>query len=180
MYLQRQFTYQAGVTLVELMISLALGAILLWGVTSVMVSGHLSYSEAQRFTALQGDFSYINDSILVDSRGATGVATANNGTVLTLTTAAGAVVYQRNNNNELTRQLNADPASIVAENVNMFTVACLDPLGAAVVCGSAVQIETTVELTTSRGDEDRQHRISFRSALRNAVLQSKFQPAAGA
>ena len=98
----------------------------------------------------------------------------------TLGTAAGAVVYQRNNNGELTRQLNAEPESIVAENVNVFLVACLDPLGAAVACGSAVQIETTVELITSRGDEDRQHRISFRSALRNAVLQSKFQPAAGA
>lgn len=177
---QQPLKFQAGVTLVELMISLALGAILLWGVTSVMVSGHLSYSEAQRFTALQGDFSYINDAILVDSRGATAVQVANNGTVLTLTTAAGAVVYQRNNNGELTRQVNAEPVSIVAENVNVFLVACLDPLGAVVVCGSAVQIETTVELITSRGDEDRQHRISFRSALRNAVLQSKFQPAAGA
>ncbi|MFN6972220.1 MAG: PilW family protein, partial [Rheinheimera sp.] len=84
--IQQQLRAQAGVTLVELMISLTLGVLLLWGITSIMVSGHLSYSEAQRFTALQGDLSYINDSILVDSRGATAVVTANNSTQLTLTT----------------------------------------------------------------------------------------------
>jgi len=174
-----QIRTQTGLTLVELMISLALGVILLWGMTSMMVSGHLSYSEAQRFTSLQGDFSYINDSILVDSRGATAVVTANNNTELTLTVAAGVVLYQRNNNAELTRQLNAETPAVIAENVNLFSVTCLDALGAAVACDSSIQLETTVELVTSRGDEDRQHRISFRSALRNAVLDSKFSAATG-
>lgn len=171
---------QAGFTLIEMMIGLTLGIVLLLAVISVMASGNTAYDNAQRFTGLVGDLSYINDMILVDTRGSTAVSTANNGLQLTLTTPAGTVIYQRNNDGELLRQLNADTPTLIAENVNLFQVNCLNPLGAAVVCGSAVQIETTIELTTSGSSEDLQHRISFRSALRNAVLNLKFPPAAGA
>lgn len=171
---------QTGLTLIEMMIGLTLGIVLLLAVSSVFVSGSNAYNNAQRFIGLQSDLSYINDMILVDTRGATNVTTANNGTELRLTTAAGVVFYQRNSNGELLRQLNANPAVLVAENINLFQVNCLNSLGAAVICANAVQIETTLELTTIGSQEDLQHRISFRAALRNAVLNLKFPPAAGA
>ncbi len=170
----------AGVTLIEMMIGLALGVVLLWAVISVLVSGSSAYNNAQRFIGLQGDLSYINDMILADTRGATLVSTSNNGMELNLTTPAGIVVYQKNNVGELFRQLNATPPVLVAEKINLFQVNCLNALGAAAACANAVQIETTIELTTSGSSEDLQHRISFRSALRNAVLNLKFPPAAGA
>lgn len=170
---------QAGLTLVELMIGLTLGAFLLWGAVSVITSGRISYNSAQRFTGLQSDLSFVNDSILVDSRGASSVQVTNNGQVLTLVSGVNSVVYQRTTNGELTRTLNAEAAAIIAEDVNVFNVQCLDALSAVVACASAIQLDTTIELETTTSSKTLQHRIAFRAALRNAVLQSKFNAAAG-
>lgn len=170
---------QAGLTLVELMIGLTLGSFLLWGAVSVISSGRIAYNSAQRFTGLQSDLSYINDAMLVDSRSASAIQVTNNSQVLTITSGANTIVYQRTTNGELTRTINTEAAAIIAENVNVFTVQCLDALSAVVACASAIQLNITAELETTTNSQTLQHRISFRSALRNSVLQSKFNVAAG-
>lgn len=165
---------QAGLTLVELMIGLTLGLVMLGAVVSVMVAGNSSYQNAQRFSNLQSEFGFISDSLLVDLRGATAVSVSANSAILTITTAAGTIVYQVDADNNLQRQLNADPVTLIAENVNLFNLSCLDETRTVVNCASAVTVQTSVELSYAESGEDKLHRLVFASTLRNAVLTKKF------
>jgi type IV pilus assembly protein PilW len=170
----RKITSQAGLTLIELMIGLSLGLVMLGSVISVMVAGNTSYQSAQRFSNLQSEFGFISDSLMVDLRGATAVAVTGGNSVLTITTAAGPVVYRLDANNNLQRQLNADPVSLIAENVNLFNLACLSETRAVVNCAAAVTVETTVELSYDAGGAEQLHRLIFATTLRNAILAKKF------
>jgi len=165
---------QIGLTLIELMIGLSLGLVMLGSVVSVMVAGNVSYQSAQRFSNLQSEFGFITDSLMVDLRGATAVSVTGANSVLTITTAAGAIVYQRNAEGNLQRQLNTDPVSLIAENINLFTLSCLDETRAAVNCAAAVSLETTVELDYAQGGEAQLHRLVFVTTMRNAILAKKF------
>lgn len=165
---------QAGLTLVELMIGLSLGLVMLGSVISVMVSGNVSYQSAQRFSNLQSEFGFITDSLMVDLRGATAISVTAGNSVLTITTATGTVVYQLNDEGNLQRQLNADPISLIAENVNLFNLSCLDETRAVINCAAAVAVETTIELNYADGGEARLHRLVFATTMRNAILAKKF------
>lgn len=165
---------QTGLTLIELMIGLSLGLVMLGSVISVMVAGNTSYQNAQRFSNLQSEFGFISDSLMVDLRGATAVSVTGGNSVLTITTAAGPVVYQLDAENNLQRQLNADPVSLIAENINLFSLACLDETRAVVDCAAAVTVETTVELSNDAGGPAQLYRLVFATTLRNAILAKKF------
>lgn len=165
---------QAGLTLIELMIGLSLGLVMLGSVVSVMVAGNNSYQSAQRFSNLQSEFGFINDSLLVDLRSASTVTVTGANNILTITSAAGTIIYSVDAENNLQRQLNADPASLIAENVNLFTLSCLDETRTAVNCAVAVTVETTVELSYTEGGAAKLHRLVFASTMRNAVLAKKF------
>ncbi|WP_348730385.1 prepilin-type N-terminal cleavage/methylation domain-containing protein [Rheinheimera texasensis] len=173
MKLHRHST-QHGLTLIELMIGLSLGLVMLGSVISVMVAGNTSYQNAQRFSNLQSEFGFISDSLMVDLRGATAVAVTGGNTVLTITTAAGPVVYRLDADSNLQRQLNADPVSLIAENVNLFNLACLDETRAVVNCAAAVTVESTVELSDDSAGAVQLHRLIFATTLRNAILAKKF------
>lgn len=165
---------QAGLTLIELMIGLSLGLVMLGSVISVMVAGSTSYQSAQRFSNLQSEFGFISDSLLVDLRGASVVAVSGNNAVLTITTASGTVVYRVDAENNLQRQLNAEPVTLIAENVNLFNLACLDETRTVVNCAAAVTVQTSVELSYAESGEAKLHRLVFASTLRNAILTKKF------
>lgn len=165
---------QSGLTLVELMIGLSLGLVMLGSVISVMVAGHSAYQNAQRFSNMQSEFGFITDSLMVDLRGASAIAVTGGNAVLTITTAAGAVVYRLDNTGNLQRQLNALPTTLIAENVNLFNLACLDETRAVVNCASAVSLETTVELNYTASGQSQLHRLVFATTMRNAVLAKKF------
>lgn len=165
---------QSGLTLIELMIGLSLGLVMLGSVISVMVAGNVSYQSAQRFSNLQSEFGFITDSLMVDLRGATAVSVTGGNSVLTITTAADTIVYQLNDEGILQRQLNADPISLIAENVNLFNLFCLDETRAVINCAAAVTLETTVELNYAEGGEAQLHRLVFATTMRNAILAKKF------
>lgn len=170
---------QQGVTLVELMISLALGVVLIGAVIQVLLAGQQSYRESQRFGALQSNLLTITDFMMADIRGADAVTITNdvavNSDTVSLVLASGQVVqYRISAQNELVRQVGADPEQVIAENVSQLNFQCLDGTGVVTACADALLIATEANLLSVSAGQQNNHRIFFRTAMRNRVMAELF------
>lgn len=167
-----------GLTLVETMIALTLGLLLMLALTALVSNSHRSYQDSQRFVGLESDLSFISDSLQVDLRSATNIVVAANS--LVITNPVGLVTYRRDADNQLFRQENANPEALVAEDVSLFNLRCVDASLATANCATAVGLENTIQVTSTSSGSSLDHRIVFNVALRNRVLDAKFLASGGA
>ena len=167
--MRKLFNKHAGVTLVELMIAMALGIVVLLGVTGVFVSGQQSYNDAQRYGQLQGDLSLLSDYLTGDIRSASTVVTAANGSNTTLT--LGSLVYTLTGNS-LSRN-NGVQDDILSDQVDGFNVVCI-AADATETCVDPVVVRVAISLRSAAGSDVRSHLIEFNVAIRNNVLAKKF------
>ena len=171
---------QQGVTLVELLVSLALSVVLIGAVIQVLLAGQQSYQESQRFSTLQSSLLTITDFMMADIRSANN-ATITNGAgvgsdIISLILPNGDVVlYRVSLKNELARQVGVEPEQIIAENIDELNYQCMDGFGTVLAdCTDAVMIATEVNLLSVSAGQQNEHRIFFRTAMRNRVMAELF------
>jgi len=164
----------AGLTLVELLISMTLGVLLLWGSIQIFVAGQQSYNDAQRFRTLQGDLGFISDSLLNDVRGAASVSLNAASDTLTITQGATELTYSRSASNELQRTVTGEAAAVLANSISALSFACLDTAFSVVTCDLAATVRADVTLTVGEAGDAVSQQFRIHMTLRNVVMASKF------
>ncbi|MGL4473674.1 MAG: PilW family protein [Shewanella sp.] len=167
-------TRQAGLSLIELMISLSLGLVVMLGAAQIFVSANLAYSETQRFAQLQGDISLTSDLLAADVQAATSVSQvddANGNSILTLTVGAQNVVYTLASG-VLTRTVGG-VAEAISEQVASFKGQCIaKDMGHS--CASPLMVRLALGINSTNGSDNRIHLLEFNVSVRNNVLAVKF------
>lgn len=165
---------QAGLSLIELMISLSLGLVVLLGASQIFVSANQAYSETQRFAQLQGDISLTSDLLATDVRAASAVSLlndANGNSILTLTVGGKNVVYTLAAG--LLTRTEDGVAEAISEQVASFNGQCIaKDLGNS--CASPLMVQLALGINSSDGSSKRVHLVEFNVAVRNNVLAVKF------
>lgn len=166
---------QAGMTLVELMISLTLGLIVLLGVIQIFSSGQQAYNETRRFGELQAEISLLQDMLTTDIRAAQNVVIISSAPNIDITVnypvGSGIPTVQYQYQHTITSLIR--DTETLSEKIRINNISCLtssDQIDAS--CGSStMQVLFEFELIPSQGQPVA---LAFSVALRNNILNSKF------